>query len=96
MIGRAYLHVEMARAQRLLYNRLTAKARSDAEQRKPHNQRTYTLVVDYGQNMEIPSFKSSQPGVTYYYSPLSIYNLGVVDTAREFKGENKDHMFCHV
>ena len=96
MIGRAYLHVEMACAQRLLYNRLTAKARSDAEQKKPHTQRTYTLVVDYGQNMEIPSFKSSQPGVTYYYSPLSIYNLGVVDTAREFKGEHKDHMFCHV
>ncbi len=64
MIGRAYVYVEMARTQHLLYIRLTAKAGSDAEQRKPNTQRTYTLVVDYGQNMEIPSFKSSQPGGT--------------------------------
>ena len=47
--------------------------------------------------MEIPVFKIQQPGVSYYYSPLSIYNLGMVDQAHNNgNGELKDHLFCHV
>jgi hypothetical protein len=50
MIGRAYLHVEMARAQRVLYANLISKARRDALDKVEHNKRTYTFVVDYGQS----------------------------------------------
>ena len=47
--------------------------------------------------MEIPVFQDQQPGATYYYSPLSIYNLGMVDQAHNNgDGEFKDHLFCHV
>ena len=47
--------------------------------------------------MEIPVFKNQQPGVSYYYSPLSIYNLGMVDQAHNSGNvELKDHLFCHV
>ena len=72
-------------------------ARHDGKSKVSHSERHYMFVVDYGQNMEIPVFKDQQPGVTYYYSPLSIYNLGMVDQAHNNgDGEFKDQMFCHV
>ena len=59
--------------------------------------RQYTFVVDYGQNMELPVYNKEQPGVTYYFSPLSIYNLGMVNHAHEnANGEVKEHMYVHV
>ena len=67
-----------------------------------HSKRTYTFVVDYGQNMELPLYNSKQPGVPYYYSPLSIYNLGVVNHTHEYtKNINKmkdfkAHLHAHV
>ena len=45
------------------------------------NPTVHTLVVDFGQNMELPFYGEMQPGDTYYYTPLSISNLGIVDTA---------------
>ena len=38
--------------------------------------------------MEIPVFQYQQPGATYYYSPWSIYNLGMVDQAHN-NGDDK-------
>ena len=43
-------------------------------------------------------FNSQQPGCTYYYLPLSIYNLGVVNHAFDY-GDNSrfdTHMDAHV
>ena len=42
-------HIRMARAQRSLYQARVAQALHDA--REEHSVRTYTFVVDYGQNM---------------------------------------------
>ena len=69
----AGVHVRAARAQRSLYNRKVAECRNH------YSYNVRTLVVDYGQNMEIPWFGSTQPGDTYYYSPLTVNNLGIVD-----------------
>ncbi len=48
--------------------------------------------------MDIPFFGSSQPGDTYYYTPMSVYNLGVVNTAHIHHSNHEpiDHMHCHV
>ena len=73
------LHISMARAQRGLSQVKIELAMRDARLGTVHSKRTYTFVVDFGQNMELPVFHTQQPGCTYYYSPLSIYNLGVVD-----------------
>ena len=62
MLLEAALHINMARRQRLLYNLLIAKARAHAQMRLPHHLRSYTFVVDYGQNMELPVFNRWQPG----------------------------------
>ena len=47
------------------------------------NNKVHTLVCDFSQNGEIPSFGSEQPGEVYYFSPLSIFIFGIVDTDEE-------------
>ncbi len=37
-----------------------------------HFEQTYTFVVDYGQNMELPVYNEEQPGITYYYSASGV------------------------
>jgi hypothetical protein len=87
----------MARAQRVLYQAKVADAVADATARKEHSVRRYTFVVDYGQNMELPVYNKEQPGCTYFFSPLSIYNLGVVNPAHIYNdGRVSEHLHCHV
>ena len=45
----------------------------------PHSSRTYTFIADYSQNLDLPHFGGEQPGETFYYSPLNIFQFGVVD-----------------
>lgn len=101
MILRAERHVKMAQAQRMLYVNLVHKARQHVRLKLPFNRRSFTFVVDYGQNMELPVFNHEQPGCSYYYSPLSVYNLGMVDQAYagpngDDYGNPRDHMHLHV
>ncbi len=98
MLLQAAWHVRSDCWQRCLYKCLDDKARSDLKAKTSHSKRTYTFVVDYGQNMEMPCFGGNQPGDTYYFTPLSVYNLGVVNCAHLYEGEPdpKDHMHCHV
>ena len=65
---------------------------------KPHGESVYCFVVDYGQNMELPTYNSEQPGVTYYFSPLSVYNLGMVNHGHDYGDDRgvSEHMHCHV
>ena len=56
MILRAALHVNMAGCQRAVYQHYIEEARRCVLAKTPHNESTYTLVVDYGQNMELPVF----------------------------------------
>jgi hypothetical protein len=71
----------MVRAQRALYQAKMADAVADTTAGKVHLVRRYTIVVDYGHNMGLPVYNKEQPGCTYYFSPMSVYNLGVVDQA---------------
>ena len=72
-------HIKMAREQRALYQELVDEAVCDATDGQLHSKQRYTFVVDYGQNMQVPIFNNEQPGSTYYFSLLSMYNLGMVD-----------------
>ena len=99
MLLRAATHVECARCQRALYQHYVHKAKTHAKQKLPHNEKSYTYVVDYGQNMSLPSYNEEQPGPAYYYSPLNVYNLGVVNHAYVYDGDTndpKEHMYAHV
>ena len=69
----------------------------DAEDRVDHTLHTYTFVVNYEQNMELPMYNNEQPGCMYYFSPLSIYNLGVVNHRHNYgNGIVSPHMYAHV
>ena len=87
----------MARAQRLLYQRLEKTAVDDAKDAVEHTKRWYTLTCDFGQNMQCPCYNSNQPGCIYYYTPLNIYNFGVVDHSYDYGNRMiGNHMHCHV
>jgi hypothetical protein len=87
----------MARAQRALYQAKVADAIADATAKKEHLVRRYTFVVDYRQNMELPMYNKEQPGCTYYFSPMSVYNLGVVKHAHVYDdGRVSEHLHCHI
>ena len=74
-------HVDMARKQRHLFVTKKEEAVLHHEQKKKQEQRTYTFVADFAQNMYVPNFAAEQPGATYYYSPLNVYPFGVVDAS---------------
>jgi hypothetical protein len=97
MLLQAATHIKMARAQRALYQAKVADAVADATARKEYLVRRYTFVVDYGQNMELLVYNKEQPGCTYYFSPMSIYNLGVVNHAHIYDdGWVSEHLHCHA
>jgi hypothetical protein len=80
LVLQAAKHVKMAKVQRELFNLKKDEAYSDRD--KPKQERTFTFVADYSQNMYLPNFAGSQPGETYYYSPLNAYCFGVVDASQ--------------
>ncbi len=70
---------------------------ANATAEKEHLVIRNTFVVDYGQNMELPMYNKEQPGCTYYFSPMSIYNLGVANHAHVYDdGQVSEHLHCHV
>jgi hypothetical protein len=71
-----HTHVKMARVQRALYQAKVDQAVRHATAGKEHSLKMYTFVVDYRQNMELPSFRKEQPGCTCYFSSLNVYNWG--------------------
>jgi hypothetical protein len=83
--------VKMARAQRQLVNEKMSKAKEEVD--APHAERTHTFIVDYGQNMALSAwFGTSQPDDTYYFTPLNVYNLGMVDVSYP----DGEHLYCHI
>jgi hypothetical protein len=69
----------------------------DATAKKNHLEKVYTFVVNYEQNMELPSYNSEQPSCAYYFSPLTVFNLGVVNHAHAYNdGRVSKHMHAHL
>jgi hypothetical protein len=47
--------------------------------------------------MDLSCFNYQQPACAYYYSPFSIYNLGMVDQAHTNVGSDQvNHLYAHV
>lgn len=87
----------MANAHQELYVSLVLKARDHALKCISHSERSYTFVVDYGQNMELPCFNYQQSGSAYYLTLLSIYKLGMVNQAHANEDEKmENHLYAHV
>jgi len=67
----AAVHIKSARSQK----DLAAKKNESAKE----NMDVITLVIDYCQNLDLPHVGQEQPGDTYYYSPIWLYCLGIVN-----------------
>ena len=72
IIMRAAAHVKEALGQKAMAGK---KIRAAKE-----GNGVVTLVIDYCQNLEVPFLPIDQPGDCYYFSPISVYCLGIVDT----------------
>jgi hypothetical protein len=81
LIQAAAAHVEQAQCMREAVQARTAKAAEDLQNSVPHSQRSYAIVADYAQNLDLPHFGEEQPGETYYFSPKNVFIFGVVDLA---------------
>ena len=58
------------------------EGKSDLENGKTWEEKCFTNVCDYAQNIDVHHFGGEQTSDTYYYSPLSVYCFGVVDYAQ--------------
>jgi hypothetical protein len=45
----------------------------------PHSSQVYTFIANYSQNLDLPHFGGEHPGEKIYYTPLNIFQFGVVD-----------------
>ena len=77
-------HIRMAKAQRALMRLWSIMSK-------------HTFIIDYSQNMEILVFNDKQQGPTYYFSPVVVYNLGVVHHAHMYNnGTIGKHIYAYV
>ena len=90
-------YILMYWAQRALYQERVGVGIADATAGVLFEDRHHTFVVNYRQNLELPVFNNQQLGATYYYTPLTVNNLGMVYHVHEYEnGEVKEHMYAHV
>lgn len=69
---KAAVHVKRADAMREGYQEAVQEARECRRKKLDHSQMCFTVAVDAGQNLELPSLKEEQAGQTYYFSPLTV------------------------
>jgi len=75
-------HVSAACAQKKFAQYKVDAANESINEINP-SKRTVTLVMDFCQNLDLPHLGGEQPGDTYYYSPIWLYCLGIVDVAED-------------
>jgi hypothetical protein len=89
-------HITMARAQQSLsQEKVAAAVVTDATDEVTHLKQMYTFIMDYIKH-GIAGLQFTATRV-YYFSPLSVYNLGMVNHAHVYgDGRMCEHMHCHV
>ena len=50
-----------------------------------------TLIIDFCQNLPMPSFSRDQPGETYFYVLMNVQCLGIVDC-----NVAKDKLYAYI
>lgn len=89
------LHVREAASMRNKADAVIDEAKKCTRLQVSPEDTTYTLVVDYMMNMELPFYGSAQPGITYYYTPMNVYTLGIVDCNGK-KDDLRDHLYGYI
>eukprot|EP00977_Amphora_coffeiformis_P026919 scaffold31684_cov139-Amphora_coffeaeformis.AAC.1 len=82
IIQEAQQHVEDAKMQREYVN-FKMKEAKHSLRTDNWPERKDCIVADYCQNLALPHLGHSQPGETYYFSPLTVCCFGTADTATD-------------
>jgi len=77
MVLAAAKHIKEAQAQK----HLAAKKIDLSQNSGTGENKIVTLVIDYCQNLDLPHVGQDQPGDSYYFSPVWLYCLGIVDAS---------------
>ena len=74
-------NMTQAQSIRLLFQLLTAEAKKCIADQVIVSliSMCITLIIDYCQNLHMPSFMKDQPGETYFYILVNVYALGIVN-----------------
>ena len=67
------------------------QAKEDTHNKVPVEQMHIVAIVDFCQNIQLPSHKKDQPGNTYFFVPMNVYVLEVVDC-----NSLKDHLHAYM
>ena len=81
----------MARSLRCEARKAVGQAKEDTYNKVPIEQMHVVAIVDFCQNVQLPSHQKDQPGETYFFIPLNIFVLGVVDC-----NSLKDHLHAYM
>ena len=65
------------------------QAKEDNYNKVPVEHMHVVVIVDFCQYVQLPSHKKDQPGETYFFVPLNIYVLGIVDC-------NSEKLYLHA
>ena len=76
-------HIQEAKSMRDYVSYHTQQAKRCTIQEVEDSDMHIQIVVDFCQNLEMPSFRSVQPGKTYYLTPMTVPTLGIVDCNRK-------------
>ena len=91
VINKLRLHINEARSMRKEARIGVGQAKDDTHNKVPVQQMHIVAIVDFCQNVQLPSHKKDQPGETYFFVPLNIFVLGIVDWNSE-----KDHLHAYM
>ena len=83
ILAEADQHVKDAKIMREYANEKMKEARAAKSVDVPWDQQKDCLVADYCQNMALPYLGMTQPGETYYFSPLTVQCFGTADASIE-------------
>ncbi len=82
-------HIDMARAQRFLYQSLEAAAVCNVKNGVEYLKRKTILTVDFGQTIQVLCYNSEQPGCLYYYTPMTANNFRIVNYYHNYGNGNR-------
>ena len=91
VVNKLRLHINEARSMRQQARIEVGQAKEDTDNKVAVQHMHIVIIVDFCQNVQLPSHKKDQPGETYFFVPLNIFVLGVVDC-----NSKKDHLHAYM
>ena len=91
LLAKLQKHIEEVRSMRKLARQLVRLGKVCTIDNLPPSMMQVVIIVDFCQNIQIPSFLKDQPGAVYFLVPLNVYCLGIVDY-----NSIEDHLHAYI